>query len=119
MLSVETCRDVEEQRFTYSERGELQPARAPELCVAAAAGRSQSASRPEYVRRDLLLHWCDRADTAVIQWRVPGRHLGPVRGAVRTVSPAVHVESQERTADSARASSGSAGGRAHAPLLLV
>ena len=77
MLFVETCRDVVEQRFTYSERDELHPARAPELCFAAATGRSQSASGPEYVRRDLLLQRCHRADSALIRWRVPGERLGP------------------------------------------
>ena len=76
MLFVETCRDAVEQRFTYSERGELHPARAPELCFAAATGRSQPASGPEYVRRDLLLQRCDRADSALIRWRVPGGRLG-------------------------------------------
>ena len=75
-LLVETCRDVEEQRFIYSERDELHPARAPELCFAAATGRSQSASGPEYVRRDLLLQRCDGADSALIRWRVPGGRLG-------------------------------------------
>ena len=77
MLFVETCRDVVEQRFTYSERDQLRPARAPELCVAAATGRSQSASGPQYVRRDLLLQRCDPADGALIRWSVPGGRLGP------------------------------------------
>ena len=57
--------------------GELHPARAPELCLAAATGRSQSASGPEYVRRDLLLRRCDPADSALIRWRLPGGRLGP------------------------------------------
>jgi len=69
MLFVETCRDVVEQRFTYSERDELHPARAPELCFAAATGRSQPASGPEYVRRDLLLQPCDRADRVLSKLR--------------------------------------------------
>ena len=83
VLLVEPCRDAAEQLFTYSERDELRPAQAPELCIAAAVGRSQSASGPEYVRRDLLLLRCDQADSALILWRVPGGHLGPLEPSAR------------------------------------
>ncbi len=74
---VEPCRDVAEQLFVYSEQGHLHPAQAPELCVSAASGRSQSAGGPEYVRRDLLLQRCDEVDSSLVSWRVPGERLGP------------------------------------------
>ena len=83
VLLVEPCQDTVEQLFTYSQREQLHPARAPELCVAAATGRSQSASGPQYVRRDLLLERCDQADRSLILWRVPGGRLGPMERPAR------------------------------------
>lgn len=83
VLLVEPCQDTVEQLFTYSQREQLHPARAPELCVAAATGRSQSASGPQYVRRDLLLERCDQADSSLILWRVPGGRLGPMERPAR------------------------------------
>ncbi len=78
VLLVEPCRDAAAQLFTYSERDELHPVLAPELCVAAAGGRSQSAGGPEFVRRDLLLQRCDQTDGSLISWGVPGGRLGPL-----------------------------------------
>ena len=70
MLFIETCRDVVEQRFTYSERDELHPAQAPEIPAnQAIAGRHDTGRRHNAVH--LATGDLDRA--SVDQWAIGGR----------------------------------------------
>jgi len=71
-LGLAECADTPEQRFRFTDAGEIRPHAAPELCVTIAPGPGAAGGggRPVHLLRALTLEACAESTAARQQWRL-------------------------------------------------